>query len=235
VRSSLIGNIAYEIITNVITASMHLHLIETGRIAHNLYAVRTGTVNFFIYSANPGLVCIDAGFRKNSIIRELSRLGIHASNVTHLFLTHSDFDHVEGASAFERAEIYLSRDEEQMITRQKARMLRFVYNPKINRPLHLLDDNEVVLVGSTSIRAISTPGHTAGSMSYLIDGSILFVGDTFKLIDNRVYPKRRYINMNTEQQKASIRRLAQLERVRLACTAHNGFTRQFDDAIAAWR
>jgi glyoxylase-like metal-dependent hydrolase (beta-lactamase superfamily II) len=93
----------------------------------------------------------------------------------------------------------------------------------------------VVRVGSIKVQAIATPGHTTGSMSYLIDGSILFVGDTFKLRDDMVYAKRPYINMDTDRQKASIRRLAQLTHVALACTAHNGYTEEFDHAMSKWK
>ena len=114
-------------------------------------------------------------------------------------------------------------------------MLGVIYNSKINRPYNLLNDKDIVVVGSTKIRAISTPGHTTGSMSYLVNESILFVGDTFKLIDNRVYSIRRYINMDTEQQKESIRKLACLGNVRLACTAHTGYTKEFNEAISCWR
>ena len=231
-RTSLIKTRAYDIITSVITHRMHLHPIETGRMTDHLYAVKTGTVNFFLYRENGNLIGIDSGFGKSLIIREMNRLGINPNDVTHLFLTHSDFDHADGLAIFEKAEIYLSRDEEPMITRGKARMLGFIYNAEINRPYHLLDDNDVISVGSIKIQAISTPGHTAGSMCYLINESILFVGDTFKLIDNQVYPKRRYINMDTEGQKASIQKLARLDHVRLVCTAHNGYTKEFDKAMS---
>jgi hydroxyacylglutathione hydrolase len=231
----LIKSRAYDIVTNIITNRMHLHPIETGRIADNLYAVKTGTVNFFLYRENENLICIDSGFGKSIITREINRLSINPNDVTHLFLTHSDFDHTDGLPIFEKAEIYLSCDEEQMITRQKARMLGIIYNSKINRPYHLLRDNDVVFVGSTKIQAISTPGHTTGSMSYLINESILFVGDTFKLKDNKVYPKKRYINMDTEQQEASIQKLARLDHVHLACTAHNGCTKKFDHAMSSWK
>jgi hydroxyacylglutathione hydrolase len=160
---------------------------------------------------------------------------LRKNKVTHLFLTHSDFDHADGLAVFEEAEIYLSSGEEQMITGQAARMLGLLYNSRIKRPYHLLRDNDVVVAGSINIRAISTPGHTTGSMSYLVNESILFVGDTFKLIDNQVFPKRRYINMNTEQQKESIRKLARLDNVYLACTAHNGYTKEFRHAMSNWR
>jgi hydroxyacylglutathione hydrolase len=228
-------NRAYNLATGIVTNAMHLHPLQTGSILDKLYAVRTGTVNFFIYKEDEQAICIDAGFGRHLILRELDRLGLHPSEVTHVFLTHSDFDHVDGLAVFEEAEIYLSSDEEPMITGRAARMLGFLYNSKIKRPYHLLRDNDVVAAGSINIRAISTPGHTAGSMSYLVNESILFAGDTFKLIDGQVFPKRRYINMNTEQQKESIRKLARLDTVQLACTAHNGYTKEFRHAMSNWR
>ena len=65
--------------------------------------------------------------------------------------------------------------------------------------------------------------------------SILFVGDTFTLVENKVYPKRCLYNMNTRQHKESIRKLAWLENIRLACSAHNGYTSEFSEAIRDWK
>jgi hydroxyacylglutathione hydrolase len=234
-RIGLLKNGLYDVATNMVTNMMHLHPINTGSILNNLYAVKTGTANFFIYKEKENIICIDSGFGKNVIIRELNNLGINPRDITHLFLTHSDFDHADGLVVFEKAEIYLSSGEAQMITGQEARMLGFIYNFKINRPYHLLKDDDVIFVGSIKIRAISTPGHTTGSMSYLVNESVLFVGDTFKLINNKVYPKKTCINMNTEQQQESIRKLACLENVHLACTAHNGYTKEFNNAISNWK
>lgn len=214
---------------------MSLRPIETGKLSDNLYVVKTGTVNFFIYKNDEDAICIDAGFWKRSILRGLHSLGIEPESVSHLFLTHSDFDHASGSGLFRRARIYLSSGEEQMITRRKARMLGCIYNPAIKRSHQLLNDNDIVTIGSITIKAITTPGHTPGSMSYLVNGSLLFVGDTFKLSDNRVYPLRRYINMDPERLKESIRKLARLEHIQLACTAHSGVTKEFDEAIGDWK
>ena len=98
----------------------------------------------------------------------------------------------------------------------------------------LLKDNDVVTVGSIKVRAIATPGHTPGSMSYLVDEAILFCGDAFKLIDDKVYPIKHY-TMDTERQKESIRKLAGLDNVCLACTAHRGYTEKFSEAIGSWK
>jgi glyoxylase-like metal-dependent hydrolase (beta-lactamase superfamily II) len=114
-------------------------------------------------------------------------------------------------------------------------MWGFVHNARIDRSYRLLDDNERVSAGPISVQAISTPGHTTGSMSYLVNGSLLFVGDAFKLVAGRVHPKRPYINMDMAGHKASIRKLAQLANIRLACTAHNGYTEEFEAAICNWK
>ena len=208
---------------------------KTGKIRDDLYVIQTGTVNFFVYLCDEGPICFDTGFAKNLIMGQLASLDIDPRSISHAFLTHSDVDHVGGLALLENAQVYLSSDEEQMITGKKARMLGFFHNSRIKRPYHLLNDNDIVTVGSTRIRAIATPGHTAGSMSYLVNESILFVGDTFKLKDNQVQAISRYINMDTEQQKESIRKLARLDGVQLACTAHTGYTTDFSKAIQAWK
>lgn len=224
-----------QVIYDIFNCIKRLNLVETRRLTDNLYIIKTGTVNFFIYKNSEDIICIDSGFDKNLIIRELKRVKIDPRSITHLFLTHSDFDHVNGLALFEKAKIYLSSDEEQMITGKKARMLGFIYNRKITREYNLLNDNDVIFAGSIKIRAIATPGHTPGSMSYLVNDSCLFVGDTFKLIDNKVCPLRRNMNMDTEQQMEFIRKLACLDDIYIACTAHSGYTEEFNKAISYWK
>jgi glyoxylase-like metal-dependent hydrolase (beta-lactamase superfamily II) len=155
--------------------------------------------------------------------------------VTHLFLTHADTDHTGGIDLFANAQIYLSRDEEQMIDGRTARMLVFYRNPGIDRPYTLLDDGDTVTVGPIGIRAIATPGHTPGAMSYLADNHVLFTGDTIALRKDTAHPFFRLLNMDTARAKASIRMLARLENVALLCTAHTGCTTQVAQAMGAWR
>jgi hydroxyacylglutathione hydrolase len=214
---------------------MRIWPVNTGRITADLYVVKTGTVNFFICRSEKDIICFDSGFGKPIILRELSKLGIDPGEITHVFLTHSDFDHAGGAALFEYAKLYLSSDEESLLTGRRARMLGMIYNPKITRPHQLLNDNQVITIGAINIRSIATPGHTAGSMSYLVNESILFVGDAFKLINQRVCSLGFYINMDTERQKQSIRKLARLENVRLACTAYIGHSWDFAKDIGEWK
>jgi glyoxylase-like metal-dependent hydrolase (beta-lactamase superfamily II) len=131
--------------------------------------------------------------------------------------------------------MYLPAAEEQMITGQTARLWGFIYNARIRRPYQLLNNLDEIDAGSIKVKAISTPGHTPGSMSYLVNQSILFSGDTFKLVDNRVCLLRRYINMDMVQQEKSIRKLAKLDDIQLACTAHWGCTNKFSEAMNSWK
>jgi glyoxylase-like metal-dependent hydrolase (beta-lactamase superfamily II) len=48
----------------------------------------------------------------------------------------------------------------------------------VSYPFSALGDGDVLQVGSASLEAVSTPGHTPESTSYLLDGRALFSGDT---------------------------------------------------------
>lgn len=227
-------NHMYDIFTAIFVGMNHVNPIDTGKITENLFVIRTGTANFYIYKSKNNMISFDAGFGKNHIINELHSLNIDPGCITHIFLTHSDFDHADGVSLFKNAKVYLSSDEEQMITRRKARMSGFIYNSKVRGKYYLLNDNDVITVGTTKIKAIATPGHTPGSMSYLVNDSILIVGDSFRIINGKVCTIK-YYNMDTKKQEESIRKLARLKNVKIACTGHRGYTKKFNEAIRGWK
>ena len=68
-----------------------------------------------------------------------------------------------------------------------------------------------------------TPGHTPGSMSYLVNDSILFTGDTLTIQKGKVKPFFWLQNMNTRLQKESIKKLLKIDNVKMICTGHTGY------------
>ena len=122
-----------------------------------------------------------------------------------------------------------------MITRKTSRRFRYFYNSKIKKDYYLLKDNEEINIGAVKVRAIDTSGHTPGSMSYLVNDSLLFVGDAFEFIDGKVSAVSHRFSMDMEKQAESIKKLAQLKNIRLAFAAHRGYTQNFDNAIRDWR
>ena len=209
--------------------------LPTGPITPDLYAVKILTVNFFLLRHAHGWLAIDAGFSAPLIRRELTRLGIRANEVTDVLLTHTDLDHAQGLSVFTSAEVWLPAGEVDLIDHRRPRLFGVFYNDRIRRPYQVLQPNDVVKIAGFSVRCLATPGHTIGSMSYLVNGEWLFAGDAFKLIDGQVSALRGYINMDTQMMKRSIRGLANITGVTLALTGHTGLTRTFEHDIAAWR
>lgn len=196
--------------------------IKTQRITENIYAVRTLISNFYIYSDGKNSICFDTGYVPPIIKCAVKKLGINREFVSHIFLTHSDYDHVGGIKVFKNAQIYLSEDEERMITFRKPRFL-FVFNKPIRREHQLLKDGEVIHIGKIKVESIKTPGHTPGSMSYLVNDSILFSGDTLMIHGGKITPFFWLQNMSTKTQKESIKKLFQRNGIKMICTGHSGY------------
>lgn len=157
---------------------------ESGQISNtNIYALKDMT-GVFLIKTNDGYILIDAGLNIKNIDSSLREANINTNEVKWIFLTHSDGDHVAALALFPNANIYMSKDELQLINGTiKRSFLGYTNLPegiKIERIVPLLNDQELSLNGTT-VKCISAPGHTIGSMVYLVDDQYLFTGDAFKL------------------------------------------------------
>lgn len=228
------ADFVYDFFTSAFVRLKRMETIPTGHITENIFAIKTGSVNLYIYKKGPDSIAIDAGFGRSVLKRELAVMGIDPSCINSVFLTHSDFDHTKGLPVFENAEVYLSSDEEQMITGKIARKFGLIYNGRVNQKYRLLKSDEEITVGTINVKAIATPGHTPGSMSYLVDDSYLFVGDSFKLMNQKAYPIGPFFSMDQEMQQESMRKLARLKNVHMAFTGHRGYTTDFGYAMMEW-
>ena len=184
-------------------------------IADNVYEIKSRAVSMFVYTAGEPPICFDTGISEAPIKQGFDALGYKPEHVECVFLTHTDRDHVGGLNLFKNANVYLSIDEEQMVNRTTPRFLGFVHNPPLKKTLQLLNDGDIVEAGQTKIEALATPGHTPGSMSYLVNESILFAGDTLALKEGKVRPFSRLhlgdmIHMDIATQTESVKKLAQL-------------------------
>lgn len=201
---------------------MHIRPIKTQKINENISVIRTLISNFYIYTNGEDTICFDSGYMPPIIHSGLSKLGINKDSVSNVFLTHSDFDHVGGLGVFKKANIYLSREEKKMITFKRPRLL-FVFNLPIMKKYDLLDDQKVIQVGDIKVQAFQTPGHTLGSMSYLVDDKYLFTGDTLTIKDGDIKPFFFMQNMKTSKQIESIKKIKELDGVKMICTGHSGY------------
>ena len=106
-------------------------------------------------------VMIDAGGPVEPL---LERIADDELTLSHVLLTHHHFDHVaELARVSERhpdAEVLAHPLEE------------------VDGRTGTIEPGERILAGGLEIEALHTPGHTAGMLSFVVDGSEVFTGDT---------------------------------------------------------
>jgi hydroxyacylglutathione hydrolase len=210
-----------------------MHSTSTQKLTESIYCAKDVFVNAFFIRNNNYYIAIDAGNNAKSLRKQINSLNIDTAKVRFILLTHSDGDHVGGLSLFPNATIYLSKEEEQMINGKTSRML--VFKNHLNRPYKTIDNNEVITFDNLSIKGILNPGHTPGSMSYIVNDSSIFTGDALSLIAEKVDVFNKLFNMDTQTQMKSIRKLALLEGVKHIYTAHYGYSDNFSGAFQSWK
>ena len=152
------------------------------------------------------------------IPHHLARLGLTPADIDVIFVGHLHFDHVGGLGELKRcgcgAEIHLQHDELEA-ARTDTDVACFTDDFIAHGPFNL-HHGEYTLCGGVS--AISTPGHTAGHMSMLLElphGSpVLLAGDAADLrenIDDEIAPGGCWQNQFS-QAVESIRKLKVLAR-----------------------
>jgi len=208
----------------------NMHVIETKEVAKHVFAIKNGFVNMFLVKDSDNYVAIDAGADAKVIKEELKKLSIDTDKVVAVFLTHCDGDHTAALSTFANAKIYLSRDEEQMINGKTAKMM-FMHNHLSRKDYSLLDDGQKVTIGKLVVIGISTPGHTPGSMSYLINDKYLFVGDAFGLKDGKVDKPNSFFSKDMPLAIKSFQKINNLPAAEYIFTAHTGFTGDYKNAV----
>ncbi|MEK6796105.1 MAG: MBL fold metallo-hydrolase [Spirochaetota bacterium] len=201
-------------------------------ITDGVYCIKGARVNCYAVSAKTGFILVDAGDSLDAMKASLTALQIDPSRVASVFLTHSDGDHTAGLPLFPNARVYLSHEENDLVTGKKLRHLFFFSRTNhIPAPVYsLVSDGEVAVVGGTSVRAMSTPGHTPGSYSYLIDGKYLFTGDSVILIGGHMKAMGKPFTEDAALNERTVAALKTLTDVAVLGTAHTGYTTNWDSA-----
>ena len=210
--------------------SKKMNPAETGQLVDSIYCIKDSFVNMYLVKCVNGFIAIDAGNSVDGVKEGLSKLNLNPESVIAILLTHTDGDHVKGLGLFPNATIYISRQEEQMINGTTSRFL-FFGNNLSNQKYILLDDNQIFNISSTVIHGILVPGHTPGSMSYLINGKYLFTGDALGLKDGKVCGFNEFFNMDTKTALQSMSKLTNLPNVEFIFTAHHGYSNNYKDAF----
>ena len=208
-------------------------VMETGKIVDNVSTVKDDFANMFIIQDNAQYIVIDCGTNPATTAQQLENLGIISNDVSAVFLTHTDSDHTGALGLFDKAKVYLSKEEEQMIDGRKSKFL-WLIKTSLGIPRNdyiLLEDREVVQVGNLKVEGILAPGHTSGMMAYLVNDKYLFTGDILSLKDGKIAPIPPFFDMDNAQAIKSMEIIRQIPGAEYIFTAHWGYTCDYKTAV----
>lgn len=131
---------------------------------------------YVLYKDGEALV-IDPGGSYDRIVAEASAVG---AKIKYVLLTHAHFDHAGACARLMRdgAEVFVHENDAGKCFGEGnlARLMGGIEFEKFT-PSHLLRDGDELDLAGYHVKVIHTPGHTSGSVCYLVEDAI-FSGDT---------------------------------------------------------
>lgn len=227
------------IIITALVARFYSMLSYNEHISENLtkdvIVINDYIVSIYLVKSDSGYIAIDTGYFESFVEEGLRYNHISKDSIKYMLITHSDPDHVSLIKIFKNAKVYFPEKEKRMLEEKKT---RFSFLPfyssgfNVNGCTFVNDGDELSLDGK-SVRCISLPGHTDGSMGYIIDNKYLFVGDAFRIKNGKISePNLKWVLMNLEQMRNSLKKVAKLENVQYIFSSNSGFTANFKFAVS---
>jgi glyoxylase-like metal-dependent hydrolase (beta-lactamase superfamily II) len=189
----------------------------------------------YLARTDSGVIAVDLGWvgAESEIRRGLTRLAATPEDVKYVFLTHAHRDHTHAWPLVAHATFVVGAGDVPYFTgaqRYHAVLPRIgdgVVSPPLPGPgavrfLPLRGDTALV-VGNDTVRAFAVPGHTPGSMAYVVRGTV-FGGDAINWRPGSGFQGARpEFSDSVEQSRESMQALwARLDptTARTACSAH---------------
>lgn len=156
--------------------------MEPFQIFGNLYFVGAKCVSTHVIDTGDGLILIDSNFPECTylITEGMRKLGLDPMNIKYILHSHGHLDHTGGTRALVEltgAKTIIGKEDVLMASGRGEQDLSWSkelgYGPLIHtfEPDIIVDDGDTFTLGNTTIRFISTPGHTDGTMSFVFNVS----------------------------------------------------------------
>ncbi|MEG2350667.1 MAG: MBL fold metallo-hydrolase, partial [Hungatella sp.] len=140
----------------------------------NLYYVGNKSVGAHLIDTGEGLILIDTTYPTTValLIQSIWELGFNPKDIRYILHTHGHFDHFGGTALLKTlsgAQTFLAEGDVKMFVENPELALcaysRYSYvEPFI--PDVIMKDGDVVTLGNTEIRIVTTPGHSDGVISF---------------------------------------------------------------------
>ncbi len=162
--------------------------IFPGVIEMNVQARRRLGVNIYLIDGGTEFALIDVGFldELSDVLELIRQMNFSLSACKYILATHADADHTQGLSrarellkckvAAHPKSVAPLEDGDEILTYAR------IDAQKIHIPMprckvdFTIDEGDVLTIGDKTLEVWSTPGHTAGQLSFRM-GELLFSGD----------------------------------------------------------
>lgn len=147
---------------------MKIKTLAMGSIGTNCYVVSDDAGN---------AVIIDCDGDPRPLYFYISEFNL---NPTHILLTHGHFDHIGAVEAVKGkygCKVVAGKDEFRILTDPAANCSIYGGGAITVLPDELVSDGDSIVVGDMKFDVLFTPGHTEGSLCYIL-GDNIFSGDT---------------------------------------------------------
>lgn len=195
--------------------TLKLTYFQLGMLPTNVYAgVNEETGHGFL---------VDPAIYDERVDEALTELGI--KELQYILLTHGHFDHILGVNEFKKkhpeAKVVIHKEDEAFLTDtvlSHSKMHGLTQEPV--KADVLVEDGDVLAFDDTEFKVVHTPGHTRGSVVYLLD-DLMFSGDTlFQMSCGRTdFPESDPASM-----RPSLQKLAALNGNYHVLPGHNAFS-----------
>lgn len=209
--------------------------VDPFRIIGNVYYVGTADLASYLITTPEGHILLDAPMEENvpHLLRSIRALGFDPAEIEVMINSHAHFDHAGGFARMKEvtvARLLVSAPDAALIERGGRGALSLgedtIFPPaKVDGVVH---DGQVVTLGGVGLQAVSTPGHTPGGTSWLMELEeggrvyrILFANSmsaVYPLVGNADYP-----NLLSDL-RASFDRLAEIQ-ADIFLSTHGSFFR----------
>ncbi len=169
---------------------------------------------FILDGGNNNIGLVDAGNSPDGkpIINALASRGFKPADVKAIFLTHGHPDHIAAVKVFPQAKVYSLKEEIEIAEgiKNNPSPLGRITSPEPTglKITGILNDGDIVKLGSLDVEVFSIPGHTEGGAAYLISG-VLILGDAaLSSSDGKIKHGVWIFSSDLEQQNRSLKMLA---------------------------
>jgi metallo-beta-lactamase class B len=143
---------------------------EPAKVADNFYFIGTKIHSAWALTGSQGIIIIEALFdyaAKDEILDGLKKLGLDSTKVKYVMLSHAHGDHDGGAKMLQDAlpSAHLVYGAEDWAAIEKAQ----THMGGKPRKDVTGDDGMTISAGDASLRVVTMPGHTPGTLSYLFE------------------------------------------------------------------